>query len=80
MNHISTILTVSLTLYALGMCLFLISENRRPQATLAWLLVLMFAPGIGLLIYLFFGRHWKAFSKQSQLLRQDLEANALPPA
>jgi hypothetical protein len=35
MNHIGTILTVSLTLYAFGMCILLISENRRPQATLA---------------------------------------------
>jgi cardiolipin synthase len=60
------------------MCIFLISENRRPQATLAWMLVLIFAPGIGLLVYLFFGRDWKAFSKQSKLLRQDLAANALP--
>jgi cardiolipin synthase len=77
-NHIGTILTVSLTLYALGMCLFLISENRRPQATLAWMLALIFAPGIGLLIYIFFGRDWKAFSKQSRLLRQDLEASARP--
>jgi hypothetical protein len=40
-NHLGTILTVSLTLYALGMCLFLISEHRRPQATLAWMLVLI---------------------------------------
>jgi hypothetical protein len=37
-NHIGPILTVSLMLYALGMCPFLISEHRRPQATLAWML------------------------------------------
>jgi cardiolipin synthase A/B len=78
MNHLGTILTVSLTLYGLGMCLFLISENRRPQATLAWMLAFIFAPGIGLLIYILFGRDWKAFSKQSRLLRQDLEASARP--
>ena len=35
MNHLGTILTVALTLYELGMCFFLISDNRRPQATLA---------------------------------------------
>ena len=58
--------------------MFLISENRRPQATLAWMLVFIFAPGIGLFIYILFGRDRKAFSKQSKLLRQDLEANALP--
>jgi cardiolipin synthase len=78
MSHLDTILTVSLTLYALVMTVFLISENRRPQATLAWILVFVFAPVIGGLIYILFGRDRKAFSKQSRLLRHDLEANALP--
>ena len=78
MNHLGTILSVSLTLYALWMCIFLISENRRPQETLAWMLAFFFAPGIGVLIYILFGRDWKAFSKQSRLLRQDLEASARP--
>ena len=78
MNHLGTILTTALTLYAIGTGLFLMLENRRPQATLAWMLAFFFAPGIGLLIYLLFGRDRKAFSKQSDLLRQDLEGNALP--
>jgi hypothetical protein len=38
-NQIGPILTIPLTLDALWMCLFLISENRKPQATLAWMLV-----------------------------------------
>jgi cardiolipin synthase A/B len=78
MNHIDTILTVSLALYALVMTVFLISENRRPQATLAWILVFILAPLTGGMIYILFGRDRKAFSKQSRLLRHDLEANALP--
>lgn len=78
MTHLDTILTVSLTLYAVMMTVFLISENRRPQATLAWILVFLLAPVIGGLIYILFGRDRKAFSKQRRLLRQDLEANALP--
>ena len=78
MYHLDTILTVSLTIYALVMTVFLISENRRPQATLAWILVFIFAPVIGGVIYILFGRGRKAFSKQSRLLRQDLEARALP--
>ena len=77
MNHLGTILTAALALYALGMGVFLISENRRPQATLAWMLAFIFAPGIGVLIYVLFGRDRKAFSKQRELLRQDLGANAL---
>jgi cardiolipin synthase A/B len=78
MSHLDAILTVALTLYALAMTLFLISENRRPQATLAWVLVFVFAPVVGGIIYILFGRDRKAFSKQRRLLRQDLEANALP--
>jgi cardiolipin synthase A/B len=52
MGRLGTILTTLLAIYALGMTVFLISENRRPQATLAWLLAFFFAPGIGVLIYL----------------------------
>ena len=77
-DHLGTILTVALTLYGRGMCLFVISENRRPQATVAWMLAFLFAPGIGVLIYLLFGRDWKAFSKQSRLLRQDLDPSVRP--
>ena len=77
-KHIFTNLTTLLTVYAVVMAVFVIRENRRPQSTLAWMLVLFFAPGIGLLIYLFFGRDGKAFSKRSKLLMQDLEANARP--
>ena len=78
MTYLDTTLTVSLTLYAIAMTVFLISENRRPQATLAWILVFILAPVIGGLIYILFGRDRKAFSKQRRLLRQDLEGNALP--
>jgi cardiolipin synthase len=65
-------------LYALVTGLYLILENRRPQSTLAWMLAFVLAPGVGVLVYLLFGRNRKAFSRQSKLLRQDLEANAQP--
>ena len=78
MSHIFTILAMLLFLYALVTGVFLLMENRRPQSTLAWMLVFFFAPGFGLLVYLLFGRDSKAFSKRRKLLMQDLEANALP--
>jgi cardiolipin synthase len=78
MNHIFTILATLLFLYALVTGVFLLMENRRPQSTLAWMLVFFFAPGFGLLVYFLFGRDSKAFSKRRKLLMQDLEANALP--
>jgi cardiolipin synthase A/B len=78
MDNIFTILATLLALYGLVMSVFVVMENRRPQSTLAWMLVLFFVPGLGLLIYMLFGRDGKAFSKQSELLRQDLRANAMP--
>jgi phospholipase D-like protein len=77
-NGMTTILLTMVGLYVLAMGVFLISENRRPQATLAWLLVFFFAPSVGVLIYILFGRDRKAFSKQSRLLKQDLEPTAVP--
>jgi cardiolipin synthase len=78
MSNIFTVFATLLAAYALGVSVFLVMENRRPQSTLAWMLVLFFAPGIGLLVYLFFGRDNKAFSKRRKLLMQDLDANARP--
>lgn len=78
MIGIGPILSIVLAVYALATCIFLILENRRPQATLAWMLVFVFAPGIGVLVYVLFGRGRKAFSRQSKLLMQDLEGTARP--
>jgi cardiolipin synthase len=78
MSIVPTILLTLLGIYALATGIFLIAENRRPQATLAWLLAFFVTPGFGVLVYILFGRHWKAFSKQSRLLMQDLTPNARP--
>ena len=64
--------------YALLTAVYIVLENRRPQATLAWMLLFMGLPGIGLLIYLLFGRDRKAFSRERELARQNLRANAAP--
>jgi cardiolipin synthase A/B len=77
-SDIGAIWTACVVLYALVAVVFLVIENRRPQATLAWMLAFFFLPGVGLLAYVLFGRNRKAFAKQSKLLRQDLEAHAKP--
>lgn len=76
--RIGPAVTTLLTLYALVIGAFLISENRASQATLAWMLAFLLVPGLGVLIYFLFGRNGKAFSKQRKLLKQDLAATALP--
>ena len=77
MSDISSIVTTVVTVYALLMGIFLVSENRSPQAT-PWMLAVLLVPGLGVLIYFLFGRDTKAFSRQHTLLRQDLAAKALP--
>lgn len=64
--------------YALLTGLFILLENRRPQATFAWMLLFLSLPGAGLLIYALFGRDRKAFSRESKLARQNLHTNAGP--
>ena len=66
------------TAYALLTGVFIVRENRRPQATLAWMLLFLTLPGVGLAIYALFGRDRKAFSRERALARQNLDANAAP--
>ncbi|HVK15299.1 MAG TPA: PLDc N-terminal domain-containing protein [Fimbriiglobus sp.] len=79
MSDLGKVLTVSLTLYVLVAGVFLLLENRRPQATLAWLLAFVFIPGVGLLAYVLFGRSRNAFSRNPRFfvvmlsLRDDFE-------
>jgi cardiolipin synthase A/B len=77
-SDVTWILGTALALYGVVVGVFLISENRLPQATLAWMLAFILAPGLGVLVYFLFGRGAKAFSQQRTLLRQSLAANALP--
>ena len=72
MSTLVKMVAVAFSVYAMIAIVFLISENRRPQTTLAWALAFFFLPGLGLLIYILFGRDWKAFSKQRQLLLQEM--------
>lgn len=64
--------------YAILTGVYIALENRRPQSTMAWMLLFLGLPGLGLIIYLLFGRDRKAFSHESELVRQNLQANAAP--
>jgi cardiolipin synthase len=57
-------------IYLSGTAVLLLLGNRSPQSTFAWMLIFFTLPIIGLLIYIFFGRGWKAFSREDDLLRQ----------
>ena len=67
-----------------------LSENRNPIRSLAWVIALIFLPGIGLIFYAFFGRSMRGrqiISRQnkrkifhSQTSRHDLREQALTPS
>ena len=63
---------VLLAIYIISVAIFLISENRTPQSTFAWLLILVALSVVGLLIYLFLGRGSHAFSQETQLAKQEI--------
>ena len=70
MSSLQLILLGAFIVYTVAVALFIILDNRSPQSTFAWLLLFIFFPVIGLLIYLFTGRSWRAFSRENKLARQ----------
>ena len=66
-----------LTLYALsilGVILVIISENRNPLKSVPWVIVLMFAPIIGLVVYFFFGQNLSKRRNITRRARKQLDA------
>ncbi|MDR2917192.1 MAG: cardiolipin synthase [Tannerella sp.] len=53
---IQTIITTIYAITVVGTILVVISENRNPIRTLAWVLVLVFVPAVGILFFYFFGQ------------------------
>jgi cardiolipin synthase len=68
---------VILTIYIIAVAIFIISENRTPQSTFAWLLLLVALPLIGLIIYIFLGRGSHAFSDETKLARQEMGSDLM---
>ncbi|AGI69066.1 cardiolipin synthetase Cls [Octadecabacter antarcticus 307] len=60
--------------YVVVVSIFLISENRAPKSSFAWMLLFIILPGLGLVIYLFVGRGYKAFVRKFQVKEQDAPA------
>ncbi|MEX3744552.1 cardiolipin synthase [Lysinibacillus xylanilyticus] len=57
---LSTLIGLLWPITLIGIAFVIFIENRSPQSTLAWLLVLAILPGIGVFMYLLFGRsHWR---------------------
>jgi len=75
---LSTALSLAFAAYLVATGIYIISENRRPSATLAWMLLFFLLPGVGVVVYLLFGRRHLDFGRTGMLMRQQL-AERLDP-
>ncbi|MDE6237322.1 MAG: cardiolipin synthase [Muribaculaceae bacterium] len=53
---VTLLILIAYSITVFTMVVVVLSENRNPIRSLAWVLALLFLPGIGLVFYLFFGR------------------------
>jgi cardiolipin synthase len=72
MDLIWIIVAVIFAVYVVGVTLYIILENRSAQSTFAWLFLFILAPLIGLLVYYFFGKGWRVFAKENELVKEEM--------
>lgn len=78
-NLVYNILLVLYVLTVLAVIVVVLSENRNPVKSMAWMLVLVLLPVIGLVIYLIFGRNLKGMKLISRShLRELRRMNDFP--
>ena len=65
------VLQIMFGAYVVVVSIFLISENRAPKSSFAWMLLFIVLPVLGLVIYLLVGRGYKAFVRKFQVKEQD---------
>lgn len=59
MTWVYWLLMVAYAVTILSVVIVILSENRNPVKSLAWVTVLLLLPAVGLVIYIFFGRSFK---------------------
>lgn len=67
-----TILALIGSVYLLVVIVFIVSENRRPQSSFAWLLLFVVLPAAALVPYVLFGRMRRGVGRTRTLTRHDL--------
>ncbi|OFH99501.1 major cardiolipin synthase ClsA [Clostridium acetireducens DSM 10703] len=55
----SSFFSLLISINAIIFISIIILERKKPEKTIAWLLVIIIFPPIGLLLYIFLGRNWK---------------------
>lgn len=68
-------LRIAFFVYAVAALVFILLQNRSPQATFAWFFFTLVFPVGGAVMYVLFGRGYRAFSNEQQLVRQIIGAS-----
>ena len=86
-NLLYTLIYIAYGITVLGIIAVILSENRNPVRSLAWVTVMLLLPAVGLVLYIFFGRSIKnkhLISRRSrnalktQTNAQEIDEDALP--
>ncbi|WP_125154906.1 cardiolipin synthase [Clostridium rectalis] len=59
MSRLVSIFSIFFVANAILATIVIILERKRPEKTIAWLLIIVLLPPIGLFFYMFLGRNWK---------------------
>ena len=63
------ILGILFVIYLIIVVGVIVLDNRTTQSTFAWLFLMFTFPILGFIIYIMFGRNYKAFSNEGKLAR-----------
>lgn len=75
---IEMLLWLVIAVYVLGVIVLILLDNRTPQSAFAWLFLLIAFPVVGLVIYILFGRSYKAFTSDEKLAQNAMGKEILP--
>lgn len=67
---IQVVITAIYAMTVVGTILVVVSENRNPIRTLAWVLILVFVPAVGIVFFYFFGQDNRKKKKLSSHYKQ----------
>jgi len=68
-----SLITILYFLTVVCIAILIILENRNPEKTMSWILVLVLLPFVGIVIYLFFGQEYRKTKMFSRKGLKDLE-------
>lgn len=72
-KSLPSLVTILYFLTVVFIAILIILENRNPEKTISWILVLILLPFIGIVIYLFFGQEYRKTKMYSRKGLKDLE-------